>query len=229
MQNEIIFIATTLIDLAFIVFMSRFGRTGLTVSIVVNAVLISTFGAKLISLFGFVTNTGNVFYACIFAAAMILSQYHGTREAYKSIWVAFFGIVLFVVFGQFVIRSVGIADTENVHQAMQTLFSLVPRIAVASMLAYLVSQHLNVWLFDYLRHDRWAYVLWFRVIASALVGQVVDSIIFFSVAFLGTIPLSLVLQTILVGLSAKVFVAVVSIPFIRWAFHFQKSELSVAR
>lgn len=226
MQNELILFFTALIDLFFILLMSRFGRIGLNISIVMNAIAVAVFGGKLIPLFGFATNTGNVFYACIFAAAMILSQYYGKRAAYKSIWAVFFAMAFFTILGQLTIKLSGLTETEGVHRALHIIFSIEPRIALASMAGYLVSQNLNIWLFDYLRHRRWGYNLSARVIASATTGQFIDSIIFFLIAFLGVIAPDVLIQTILVGFFAKVVVAIFSIPFIQWTFRFAKPELS---
>ncbi|MDP3795148.1 MAG: queuosine precursor transporter [bacterium] len=214
MANEILFTVTALIDLAFMVFLSRFGRAGLVTGIVINLALVSTFGGKLIELFGLTTNAGNVFYASAFFAAAILTEHFGRRDGYVSVRVGFSALVLFVLMGQFVLRYVSIPDTAALSEAMRMLFEGVPRVAFASLAAYVVSQHLNVWLFDILHQDDGARRLWLRTILSASVGQVVDSILFFSIAFVGVLPAATLLETIYAGFLAKLAVALLSVPFI---------------
>ncbi len=214
MTNEIIFILTALIDLAFVSSMLMFGRGGLGVSIVVNLILITTFGAKLIPIFGVVTNVGNVFYATIFTAAMILTERYGKKEAYASVWIGFLGLVVFMGMAQFTTQMASVPEGSQIADAMHTIFDGAIRIAIASIAAYLVSQHVNIWAFDYLRTKQSTQALWIRVMASTFMGQLLDSAIFFSIAFAGEVPMNILLETIIVGFAAKISVAALSIPFI---------------
>ncbi|HYU64665.1 MAG TPA: queuosine precursor transporter [Candidatus Paceibacterota bacterium] len=193
--------------------MLRLGKAGIMVAIVVNLVLISAFGAKLIQIFGGVTNTGNVFYAVIFTAGAILTERYNKKEAYKSIWIGFAALAIFIIMGQLTIESIGRLETRAVEEAMRILYQPALRIAIASVSAFLVSQHVNIWLFDYLRQKS-SNMLWFRIVASATAGQALDSIIFFTIAFLGAIASPVLLQVIFVGFIAKLLVAVISVPFI---------------
>lgn len=53
------------------------------------------------------------------------------------------------------------------------------RIAVASGSAFLVAQLLDIWVFDQLRQSRW----WKAPLISSLLGSVIDTFLFFSLAF----------------------------------------------
>lgn len=212
MTNELIFIVTTLVELVFIVLMMRLGKEGLFAFIVTNIILVSTFGSQLIEVFGLVTNAGNVFYASIFVAANILVERYGRAVGYRSIWIGFASLVLFVLMSQFVVRNLPIADNLAVSDVIQSLFGGVPRLALASMTAYLVAQNLNVWAFDRLRHKPKPLSLGVSNIASASTGQLVDSVIFFSIAFAGTLPLQGLAQAILVGFILKALIAIAGTP-----------------
>jgi uncharacterized integral membrane protein (TIGR00697 family) len=107
MTNGLIFFITVLISLFFILLMLRLGKQGLAGLIVANIILVSTFGALLIPLFGLITNAGNVFYASIFLAAQIITEHYGRKAAFKSVWVGFGALVLFVLLAQYSIRLVG--------------------------------------------------------------------------------------------------------------------------
>ncbi len=57
-----------------------------------------------------------------------------------------------------------------------------PRVAVASGTAFLVGQWVDIWIFDRLRHERW----WRAPAISSAVASVVDTVLFYSLAFAGT-------------------------------------------
>jgi uncharacterized integral membrane protein (TIGR00697 family) len=210
--NELIFFVTVVIELFFLLYMLRLGKQGVTAAIVVNIILVSCFGALLIQLFGLTTNAGNVFYATIFLATQIMVERFGRTAAFRSIWVGFSALVLFVLMTQYSIRLVGIPDNGTLAGSIQHTFSAVPRIAVASMCAYLVSQNLNIWLFAALRQKTGKPKLWMRALLGSGAGQLVDSILFFSIAFAGTMSNSALFQALFAGFIIKLFVALLGMP-----------------
>ncbi|MBI2056052.1 MAG: queuosine precursor transporter [Candidatus Sungbacteria bacterium] len=225
MTNEIIFFVTAIIDLVAVLCLLRmFGKAGPILAIAINIILISTFGAKLISLFGFVTNVGNVFYATVFAATMLLTEHYGKGVAYKSIWISFAGLILFIFMGQLTIRAIGVPDTLNVDIAMNTLFHVAFRVALASASAYILSQHLAISIFSRLFEYYHGGKLWLRVIVSASFGQLLDSIVFFSIAFAGELGGITLIQVIFVGMGAKIIVALISIPFIYKSYAYKPKQ-----
>ena len=218
MTNEIIFVATALIDLSLVVLALRYGVAGLTGLLVANIILVSALGSKIISLFGFVTNVGNVFYACAFFAGIMIAEHYGKKEAYKSVWIGFLSLVLFVVMGEFTARyglSSGLSSTD---QAIKTLFMAVPRIALGSMTAYLIAQNINIYVFSAVKKKTGMRLIGLRTIAGSLAGQLVDSIVFFSIAFATTLPFKLLIQAMLTGFVVKVSVGVLSVPFLRLSY-----------
>ncbi len=212
--NGLIFAITVLISLFFILLMLRFGEQGLAGLIVTNIILVSCFGALLIPLFGLTTNAGNVFYASIFLTAQVVTEHYGRRAAYRSIAVGFGALVLFVLLAQYSIRLVGSPGSEQLANSMQTVFAGVPRIALASMVAYLFSQTLNIWLFDLLRRKMHKKALWFRAIASSTVGQIVDSVLFFAIAFAYSISNNQLLEAMTVGFLVKIAISILGVPIL---------------
>jgi uncharacterized integral membrane protein (TIGR00697 family) len=212
--NELIFFVTVVIEFFFLLYMLRLGKQGIMAVIVVNIILVSCFGALLIQLFGLTTNAGNVFYATIFLAAQIMVERFGRAVAFRSVWVGFSALVLFVLMTQYSIRLVGMPDNGTLANSMHQVFSAVPRIAIASMCAYLVSQNLNVWLFATLRQKTGKRQLWMRTLVSSGIGQLADSLLFFSIAFAGTIPNSQLVQALLAGFVIKLFMAFIGMPIL---------------
>jgi uncharacterized integral membrane protein (TIGR00697 family) len=216
--NEIVFITTALIDLSLIILALRFGIAGLTGLMVTNIILVSAFGSKIISLFGYTTNAGNVFYGCTFFAGVMIAEHYGLKQAHKSVLVGFLALVLFVLMGEFTVRTGLGTSPSSIDQAMSTLFSAVPRIALGSMTAYLISQNLNIYVFSTIKKKTGSKFVALRTIASSVSGQFVDSLVFFSIAFAGSLPANTLIQTMLTGYAAKVSIGLLSVPFLKLSY-----------
>lgn len=213
MNNEIIFFTTIVLDLGFVTFMSHFKKEGLIAAIVLNLILVSTFGGMLVSFFSFVTNAGNVFYASIFLAINLLVEKYGKKSALGAVYASFITLIVFIFMAQLTIRF-SAPLTSGFSQAVNFIFKLAPRIALASMIAYITAASFNIWLFEKLRQKSGEKLLWFRNGASQVFAQAIDSVLFFSIAFMGILPFPLLIQTIIIGFVAKVIVALLSTPFI---------------
>lgn len=214
MSNEVVFFSTAILDLLFVLLAWRLGKAWVYITIVVNILLVSTFAAKLVPIFGMVTNAANAFYAAIFIATDILTEHHGKRVGYRSIWMGFLGLVMFVGLGQLVLLFSTIDASAPVSEAMHTLFSAVPRIAAASFIAYLIAQTFDVWFYHWIHHKTGPKHLWLRNNLSTMTSQLIDSLIFFTLAFWGTVPFSVLMNIIWSGYLVKVIVAVMDTPFI---------------
>lgn len=213
MSNTLIFILIALLDLAVVLLAWRLGKQWLIATIIANVILTSTFVSKLVPIFGLVTTGGEVFYAAIFIATDILSEHHGKKIAYRSIWLGFLALAMYTVLGQLVLQFTTVADSAAVSEAMTVLFSAVPRIAVASFIAYLIAQSFDIWFFHFIREKTGAKKLWLRNNLSTLTSQLLDSVIFFPLAFLGTLPLEVIGTLILTGWLFKIPIAVLDTPF----------------
>ncbi|MFA7371624.1 MAG: queuosine precursor transporter, partial [Sphaerochaetaceae bacterium] len=102
-----------------------------------------------------------------------------------------------------------------VHESLSTIFSIMPRIALASLVAYLVSQLHDVFAYEYWRQrrpqTRW---LWLRNNASTMVSQLIDTLIFTTIAFVGIYPWEVLWQIMVTTYLLKWVVAALDTPFI---------------
>ncbi|PIZ54623.1 transporter, partial [Candidatus Uhrbacteria bacterium CG_4_10_14_0_2_um_filter_41_7] len=86
-----------------------------------------------------------------------------------------------------------------------------PRITVASFIAYLISQHHDVWAFHFWKKKTNGKHLWLRNNASTVVSQLIDTVVFTFIAFYGVLPIvPLILGTWVV----KILIALIDTPFI---------------
>ena len=210
MSNELLFFVKVLVTLSFVLLACRLGKTWLIGLIAAQVVLMNIFVAKGMYLFGLAVTGGNVLYASIFLATDMLCEHWGKKEAVKAVRIGFFVSIFFLIMSQFILKFAP-ADYDFAHSAMATLFTLTPRIVLASMVAYLTSQHLDVWLYNLIKEKTKGRMLWLRNNGSTLISQAVDSIIFTTIAFAGVYPL---LELILFTYIIKAIVAILDTPFI---------------
>ena len=100
---------------------------------------------------------------------------------------------------------------------MATIFELMPRIAVGSMVAYLLSQHHDVFAFHYWKVKSRGKYLWLRNCASTAVSQAIDSVVFCTIAFIWVYDWPVFFEILLTTYFLKFLVMLFDTPFIYWA------------
>jgi uncharacterized integral membrane protein (TIGR00697 family) len=217
-MNELLLLLTAVVSAVFVFTAWRFGKERLYSAIIVFLILIASLGGKIVIFAGHPTNTGNVFYASVFLATYFLIERYGRREGIRSIWIGVVWVVFFSFLVQLTIHLVSAPGSEGLSNALTVAFSPVPRIAFASLLAYASSQTLNVYLYILLKEKMDGKHLWLRANASNLAAQILDSIIFFTVAFAGvTLPTNLG-DLILTGLTIKILYMACASPLLYFNF-----------
>ena len=86
------------------------------------------------------------------------------------------------------------------EEGFNLVFGMAPRIAVASLLAFLVGSFLNAYVMSKMKIASNGKYFSLRAIVSTLVGETADSLIFFPIAFIGLVPLKEIL--VLIGVQA---------------------------
>jgi len=225
MVNEYIWIGFLLIDFIVAVIVYRlFGRVGLYCLIVMNIIVCNIQVLKIVKLFGLTTTLGNIMYASIFFSTDVLSELYGKDEARRGVWLGFAMLLLATVYMQ--IAMLFTPDKSDfINPALAKIFTLYPRVAAASLLAYLVSQLHDVWAFHFWKLRAHGRFLWLRNNASTMVSQAIDSVIFCTVAFWGMFPLVDFLQILLTTYLLKFIIALADTPFIYLARYLKAPDL----
>jgi len=213
-MNETLWILFALVDLCMVLAVYRFfGRVGLFGLMVFNLLLCNIQVLKTVELFGLTTTLGNVLYASVFLATDLLSEFYGKKEAQKGVLLGFVTLLMMVGYMQIALLFQPAAD-DFAQPHLQALFGFMPRIALASMFAYLVSQMHDVWAFHAIKQRTGGKMLWLRNNASTMVSQFLDSAIFCTIAFWGVFPLNIFMEIMLSTYIIKVAVAALDTPFI---------------
>lgn len=188
-------------------------RYGFEIIAVTYAVLVVTgtvLAAKIVNFGIFTVPSAIIVAAATFFTTDVISELWGKKQAERVIWFGILGLAIFAV-SQFI--SVHWPSPIENSLKYDEVMSQTPRIAVASFLAYFVSQFLDVNVFHLIKkitNDRF---LWIRNNGSTFLSQLVDTIVFISAAFYGTYPNKQIILMICSMLSVKLFIAVLDTPF----------------
>ena len=206
--------------LAIMIAFRFWGRLGLFIWVPISVIIANIQVTKTVNLFGLEATLGNVVYATSFLATDILSECFGKKDAVKAVGIGFFSLVVMTI-----LMNVALlfhpAASDFVQDSMVTIFGLMPRIALASLCAYLVSQMHDIHAFEYWRRKKpgttW---LWLRNNASTMVSQLIDTLLFTLIAFYGVYGWDILWQIMLTTYLLKWFVSALDTPFMylakRW-------------
>lgn len=135
-----------------------------------------------------VFGAGNLFFPLSYIFGDVLTEVYGYAQTRKVIW-AGFGAMVFVTLVSFVILRLPASPDEPYNEvlqpALEVVFGNTWRITVASLLAFWIGDFVNSYMMakmKILTKGRW---LWTRTIGSTIVGQGVDTLVFYPVAFAG--------------------------------------------
>lgn len=144
---------------------------------------------KLTSVFGLILPAAIIIFPISYISGDVLTEVYGYRQARRVIWLGFF-CNLIAVIAIWVGQVLPAASFWDGQAAYERILGYTPRLLVASFLAYLVGEFANSFVLAKMKiatQGRW---LWTRTIGSTLVGQGLDSLVFITLAFVGTIPLT---------------------------------------
>ncbi len=181
----------------------------------VAVLLISNVAAiKVIQLGGLVFDGGALLFPVAYIFGDVLTEVYGYRKARSVIWMGFFWLLVMNVVLKITVAAPPEAGwNESVGQeAFQKVLGLSPRIALAGLAGYFWGEFANSYLMARMKVWTEGKHLWTRTIGSTLVGQLVDTAIFCTIAFYGVITNSQLLNYILVGYLYKCLVEISMTP-----------------
>ena len=148
--------------------------------------------AKQVEVAGLSLTAGLIVFPVSYVINDCIVEVYGYVKARLVIWLGFFMNFLFVLFG-FAADLLPAAPYWTGQEGFHAVFGLAPRIAGASFLAFLVGSFLNAYVMSIMksrsrRAATSASAFSWRAIASTLVGEGADSLIFFPLALGGVIP-----------------------------------------
>lgn len=214
-MNEILFIVTIIVNfLGILLAYKLFKKTGLFVWVAISTIIANIEATKCVNMFGLSLTLGNVVYSTVFLATDILSEIFGGKEARNAVKVGFFSMLVFTILTQIDLLFIPNAE-DLVDGAMHNIFSFMPRLCFASLFTYLISNTLDTYLYDMIKNrfpeDKF---LWLRNNGSTMISQLVDSILFIFISYVGIYSWKVIFNLSLVTYIIKFVVAILDTPFI---------------
>lgn len=237
MPNELILICSVVfIYGASLLGYKLFGKTGLYCISVIATILANIEVTIMINAFGMEQTLGNVLFAVTFLITDILSECEGKKAAQTAVYAGIFSSIFFLVLSQsWLIYTPSTADT--IMPSIKAVFSNTPRMILASLVVYAVSQMFDVWLY----HKWWKFTekkfgnkrrfLWLRNNGSTLISQILNTALFTAFAFWGTYDIPTLISIFISSYVIYVFTSLLDTPFVYLArkIHDKKLEAETAK
>ena len=156
----------------------------LTIGFIVVLLVSNLVGPKICQIGPLQVSGAQLLFPVTYICGDIFTEVYGYAASRRAIWMGFFGMGLLTVMGEIAVElppSPGWPD----QQAFATVFGLVPRFAIASLIAYWAGEFVNSYTMARLKLVTRGRFLWTRTIGSTVSGQLVDTVVLVLVAFWG--------------------------------------------
>lgn len=159
--------------------------------------------AKVSTVYGLTFGAGVLFFPISYIFNDVLTEVYGYAKARKVVWAGFGALIFASLMAYVVVALPPAADWEG-QGAYQTVFGQTPRIVLASMAAFFVGELSNSYVLAKMKIRTKGRFLWLRTIGSTIVGEGVDSAVFYPVAFFGVWSNSLLVEVLISNYLIKV-------------------------
>ena len=164
-------------------------------------------GTKIVAIGPLTVEAGIFAFLQLVVLSSAVSELHGTEVANKLVRYGFIPLILSALLIQLVI-ALPAASFWQQQEAFKSILGQGSRMMFAGVIAYGISQTLNVALFDKLKSGT-GKLVWLRGMIAAVISQIVDTTLFLTIAFLGVLPL---MPLLISGITAKVILSIIMVP-----------------
>jgi uncharacterized integral membrane protein (TIGR00697 family) len=182
-------------------------------------VLTNILNTKIFAMAGFTFPAGILTFPLTFLAADALTEVYGYKATRQVIWAGFISLVFMAITISLTI-ALPPAAFWNLQDAYASTLNQVPRLVIASIIAYWCGEFCNSFVLAKSKVRTHGKGMPIRFITSTMAGQAVDTIVFMSIAFIGVFPPSQMLTLFITSWSFKVLWELIalpiSIPFVSW-------------
>ncbi|KOP71676.1 queuosine precursor transporter [Cytobacillus solani] len=148
----------------------------------------------------------------------VIVEVYGKKEGQKTVHAGLIMQVLAVLFMTIAIHLPAAPVFKN-QESFETILNGSFRVIIASLISYAISQNLDVFVFNRLKSKHGQKKLWLRNNASTMLSQLVDTTIFITIAFYGTMPVAILGSLILTQYVFKFFASIFVTPLVYLLVH----------
>ena len=173
-------------------------------------------GNKQVALGPLAVEAGIFAFLLLVVTSSSVAELHGRTIANRLVLIGFVPLLVSLALTLLVLGLPASPYMDRYRlSAFETMMSATPRIWLGGILAYGVSTFLNVTIFSRLKSREGARLLWLRAALASMLSQIVDTLIFITIAFYGVFPIS---ELIAGQMLAKVALSAVLVPPLVYAF-----------
>lgn len=180
-MNELIFVGHVVVVLAAVVGALRLGRESLFGCVILQAIVANLLVLKQITLFGLTVTCSDVYIVGSLVGLHLLQELYGEEISKRATWATFGAMAFFAIVAQIHIAYAP-AAVDTTQGAYSQLLGVAPRIAIASLISFLLSVRLNLWIFARLPGK-----VGLRSAAALIISQVVDTGLFCMIGLYGLV------------------------------------------
>lgn len=178
---------------------------------IMSLLVANVVAGKMVNIYGLIVPSAVVAYAITFLCTDIIGEIWGKDEANKTVKNGFI-IQLFSLFLIFLALRLTPADfAKDFNDKFQAVLGQSARMVIASLVAYLISQANDVYIFHKLKDRCQGKHKWLRNNLSTMTSQLIDTAIFITIAFYGVVPD--LLWVIISQYTIKFILALIDTPF----------------
>lgn len=165
---------------------------------------------KISEIFGLTISLGNISYGSLFLTTDILSEKYGKKSTNNAIELSFITMIIFTILMTLFLKYEP-SRLDFSQDALLVIFNYMPRITIGSLLAYIISQKCDTYIYIKLK-EKYNKV-WISNNGSTFISQIVDTFVFVIVSFLGIMNQAEIIQLILTMLIFKWIIALLDTSF----------------
>jgi len=173
-------------------------------------------GNKQVALGPLAVESGIFAFLLLVVTSSAVAELHGRSTANRLVLLGFVPLIVSLLLSLMVLAIPASPQMDPARlSAFETVMGGTPRIWLGGIFAYGISTFLNVTIFSRLKAREGARFLWLRAAIASVLSQVVDTLIFVNIAFLGVFPIG---ELLLGQMLAKVVLSAVLVPPFVYAF-----------
>ncbi len=192
-----------------------------------SLILSNILEVKVFDFFGLELTAGIVVFPLAYVFGDVLTEVYGYAATRRVVWTGFASLLMMTV-----LLEVGKAlppwESWPHQQAFENVFASAARICLGSVLGFLCGEFSNAYVLARMKVAEKGRRMALRFVVSTVIGEFIDSVVFFSVAFLGAFPLEELVRIALLSWALKVaweaLALAFSVPFARWLKKVEKED-----
>lgn len=213
-MNNILLVISIIGIFSLMMFIKKIlGKEGIIGWMGIASILANLLLIKNINVLGISATLGNVLFASNFLATDILTENYGYKEAKKGVLFAIIAVLSYLVISQ--VGLLFIPNSYDIAQPLfETIFSFAPRITIASVSMFALSNFIDIRLYEHLRKKTNGSKMWLRNNLCTILCNGGENFLFYFIAFGGIMSLNEIIMIAFSATIIEIIIALCDTPFL---------------